>query len=129
MSEMSVSGVILLNILLNILNIVFYFSVLWPVYQRLLMNSHQETWKFCLSLLDYFARFPDFFISSGDRGDIGPPGLPVIGTSEQVLQIKGDKGDPGLAGLGGFPGPRGISQYCSCQDHFFSIWARYQWSR
>lgn len=53
-------------------------------------------------------KISQLFISSGDRGDIGPPGLPVLWTSEQALQIKGDKGDPGLAGLGGFPGPRGI---------------------
>lgn len=54
-SEMAVSGIILLNIP------VFYFSILWLVYQRSLMNLHQETWKFCFSLLDYFARrFPDF---------------------------------------------------------------------
>lgn len=52
---MSVSGIILLNI------VIFYFSILWPVYQRVLMNLHQETWKFRFSLLDYFARrFPDF---------------------------------------------------------------------
>lgn len=48
-------------------------------------------------------------VASGDRGDVGPPGLPVLGPPEQALQFKGDKGDPGLAGLGGFPGPRGIS--------------------
>lgn len=52
-------------------------------------------------------------ISSGDRGDVGPPGLPALGLPEQAVQFKGDKGDPGLAGLGGFPGPRGISQHCS----------------
>lgn len=44
-SEMSMSGIILLSIAVS------YFSILWLVYQRLLMNLLQETWKFCFSLL------------------------------------------------------------------------------
>lgn len=63
-------------------------------------------------LLNSHCKIIQFHISSGDRGDVGPPGLPVLGAQEQALQLKGDKGDPGLAGLGGFPGPRGMSQHC-----------------
>lgn len=63
-------------------------------------------------LLNSHCKIIQLHISSGDRGDVGPPGLPVLGAQEQALQLKGDKGDPGLAGLGGFPGPRGMSQHC-----------------